>query len=92
MHHRYLLLMLAVLLLAVPAAAVPYDDTLTISFGRYADSSPAESYAGGSTVIIPYGSTVWIEATQYPGGTWEVTVPNLSDETSLERDRPAELR
>ena len=77
MHHQYLLLMLAVLLLAVPAAAVPYDDTLTVSFDGYADSSPAESYAGGSTVIIPYGSTVWIGATQYPGGTWEVTVPNL---------------
>ncbi len=77
MHHRYLLLMLAVLLLAVPAAAVPYDDTLTVSFDGYADSSPAESYANGSTVIIPYGSTVWIGATQYPGGTWEVTVPNL---------------
>lgn len=77
MHHRYLLLVLAVLLLAVPAAAVPYDDTLTVSFDGYADSSPVESYANGSTVIIPYGSIVWIGAPQYPGGTWEVTVPNL---------------
>lgn len=77
MYHQYLLLVLAVLLLAVPAAAVEYDATLTVSFDGYADSSPAESYANGSTVIIPYGGTAWIGATQYPGGTWDVTVPNL---------------
>ena len=77
MDHRYLLLILVVLFLAVPVTAVEYDNTLTVSFDGYADSSPAESYADGSTVVIPYGSTVWIGATQYPGGKWTVTIPNL---------------
>ncbi|MDU9375659.1 hypothetical protein McpSp1_02360 [Methanocorpusculaceae archaeon Sp1] len=77
MHHRYLLLCVILLLLASPAAAVVYDNTLTVSFSGYDDSSPVQVYPNGSTVVIPYGSTVWIGATQYPGGTWDTTVPNL---------------
>lgn len=78
MHHRYLLLMLVVLLFSVSqVAVVAYDDTLTVSFDGSIDSSPAESYTNGSSVIIPYGITLWIGAIQYPGGRWEVMVPNL---------------
>lgn len=77
MHHPYLLLIVVVMLLIVPAAAVEYDNTLTVSFDGYADSSPVTAYPGGSTVVVPFGSTIWVGATQYPGGTWGITVPNL---------------
>ncbi len=77
MQYSSLLLLCVMLVLVLPASAVEYDNTLTVSFDGYADSSPVQTYANGSTVIIPFGSTVWIGATQYPGGTWDITVPNL---------------